>query len=118
MFYPPIPAAEALEVEFKSDRDCLNDDDLIEALICLANANGGSLYLGVENDATVTGLHPSRPANIAGLAPTGWAKWPSRGNLSGMGRTVALTTRCQTLRPLPKRTNSRLVMNKVRNPSS
>lgn len=68
MFYPFIPAAETLEVEFKSDRDCLNDDDLIEALICLANANGGSLYLGVENDATVTGLHPSRPANIAGLA--------------------------------------------------
>ncbi len=68
MFYPPIPTAETLEVEFKSDRDCLSDDDLIEALICLANANGGSLYLGVENDATVTGLHPSRPANIAGLA--------------------------------------------------
>lgn len=33
----PIPTAETLEVEFKSDRDCLNDDDLIEALICLAN---------------------------------------------------------------------------------
>jgi ATP-dependent DNA helicase RecG len=39
-----IPPTETLEVEFKSDRDCLNDDDLIEALICLANANGGTLY--------------------------------------------------------------------------
>lgn len=63
-----IPSTETLEVEFKSDRDCLNDDDLIEALICLANANGGTLYLGVENDGGVTGLHATRPANIAGLA--------------------------------------------------
>ena len=65
---PAVPTAESLQVEFKSDRDCLNDDDLIEALICLANAQGGMLYLGVENDATVTGLHASRPADIAGLA--------------------------------------------------
>ena len=63
-----IPPTETLEVEFKSDRDCLNDDDLLEALICLANANGGTLYLGVENDGSVTGLHATRPANIAGLA--------------------------------------------------
>ena len=68
MLPTPIPTAETLEVEFKSDRDCLNDDDLIEALICLANAQGGTLYLGVENDSTVTGLHASRPADIAGLA--------------------------------------------------
>jgi len=64
----PIPPRETLEVEFKSDRDRLNDDDLIEALICLANAQGGTLYLGVENDGTVTGLHTSRPADISGLA--------------------------------------------------
>lgn len=64
----PIPPAETLEVEFKSDRDCLHDDDLIEAIICLANANGGTLYLGVENDGSVTGLHATRPATIAGLA--------------------------------------------------
>jgi ATP-dependent DNA helicase RecG len=63
-----IPSAETLEVEFKSDRACLNDDDLIEAFICLANANGGTLYLGVENDGSITGLHATRPANIAGLA--------------------------------------------------
>ncbi len=63
-----IPQRETLEVEFKSDRDPLNDDDLIEALICLANAQGGTLYLGVENDGAVTGLHSSRPADISGLA--------------------------------------------------
>ena len=64
----PIPERETLEVEFKSDRDPLNDDDLIEVLVCLANAQGGTLYLGVENDGTVTGLHISRPADIGGVA--------------------------------------------------
>lgn len=63
-----IPAKETLEIEFKSDRDALHDDDLIEALICLANAQGGTLYLGVENDGAVTGLHASRPKDISGLA--------------------------------------------------
>ena len=48
-----IPPRETLEVEFKSDRDALSDDDLIEVLICLANAQGGALYLGVENDGSV-----------------------------------------------------------------
>jgi ATP-dependent DNA helicase RecG len=63
-----IPEKETLEIEFKSDRDPLNDDALVEALICLANAQGGTLYLGVENDGTLTGLHHSRPQQIAGLA--------------------------------------------------
>ena len=68
MTQPAIPKHESLEVEFKSDRDCLNDDDLVEALICLANAQGGTLYLGIENDAAHTGLHSSRPADISSLA--------------------------------------------------
>lgn len=68
MTLPTIPPRETLQIEFKSDRDALNDDDLIEALICLANAQGGTLYLGVENDGTVTGLHASRPLDITGLA--------------------------------------------------
>ena len=63
-----IPLRETLEVEFKSDRDLLNDDSLIEALICLANAKGGVLYLGVEDDGHVTGLHVKRPQDISGLA--------------------------------------------------
>jgi ATP-dependent DNA helicase RecG len=62
-----IPATESLTVEFKSDRGPLNDDDLIEALICLANAQGGTLYLGVENDGRITGLHAQRPADLNGL---------------------------------------------------
>jgi len=41
-----LPPRESLTVEFKSDRKKLSDNDLIEALICLANAEGGELWLG------------------------------------------------------------------------
>ena len=52
-----LPASETLRVEFKSDRKRLPDNELIEALVCLANAEGGELWLGVEDDGTPTGLH-------------------------------------------------------------
>jgi len=52
-----LPPRETLTVEFKSDRSKLPDTDLIEALVCLANAEGGELWLGVEDDGTATGLH-------------------------------------------------------------
>ncbi len=52
-----LPPAESLTVEFKSDRPRLSDNDLVEALICLANTEGGELWLGVEDDGTPTGLH-------------------------------------------------------------
>lgn len=52
-----IPTQESLTCEFKSDRQCLSDKDLIEAVVCMANAQGGDIYLGVEDDGTVTGLH-------------------------------------------------------------
>jgi ATP-dependent DNA helicase RecG len=54
-----IPDRESLTVEFKSDRDRLPDRDLVAAVICLANTEGGELYVGVEKDGTVTGLHRS-----------------------------------------------------------
>ena len=53
-----IPPKETLTVEFKSDRKRLSDSDLIETIICLANAEGGELWLGVEDNGTPTGLHP------------------------------------------------------------
>lgn len=53
-----IAQGESLTVEFKSDRDPLSDGDLIDAVVCMANAEGGWLFIGVENDGTVTGLHP------------------------------------------------------------
>ncbi len=52
-----LPPAESLTVEFKSDRKRLSDAELVEALVCLANAEGGELWLGVEDDGTPTGLH-------------------------------------------------------------
>lgn len=50
-----LPAKETLKVEFKSDRKSLPDSEIVLAAICLANTEGGHLYLGVENDGTVTG---------------------------------------------------------------
>lgn len=52
-----IPERESLTVEFKSDRNCLPDRDLIESVVCMANGQGGDIYLGVEDDGRVTGLH-------------------------------------------------------------
>lgn len=52
-----LPPHESLTVEFKSDRSKLPDRELIEALVCLANAEGGELWLGVEDDGTPSGLH-------------------------------------------------------------
>lgn len=52
-----LPPSESLTVEFKSDLKKLPDRELIEALVCLANAEGGELWLGVEDDGTPTGVH-------------------------------------------------------------
>lgn len=39
---------ENLVNEFKSDRTCLPDSDIIDAVVAFANTDGGDLYLGVE----------------------------------------------------------------------
>lgn len=59
-----IPVAETLTVEFKSDRGPLSDRELIETSVCLANTEGGSIYLGVEDDGQPTGLHASRGTSL------------------------------------------------------
>ncbi len=48
---------ESLTIEFKSDLKKLSDSDIIDSVVAFANTNGGELYLGVENDGTITGLH-------------------------------------------------------------
>lgn len=63
---PLLPSAESMEVEFKSDRKRLPDKELVEAVVCLANAEGGELWLGVEDDGTPTGLHAEHH-DLAGL---------------------------------------------------
>lgn len=62
-----IPLQESLTCEFKSDRLCLSDKELIEAVVCMANGQGGEIYLGVEDDGTVTGLHANH-RHLDGLA--------------------------------------------------
>lgn len=52
-----IAGGETLTVEFKSDQGPLPDADLIEAVACLANGQGGTLLIGVEDDGRVAGLH-------------------------------------------------------------
>ena len=58
---------ENLVNEFKSDRTCLPDGDIIDAVVAFANTDGGDLYLGVENDGEITGLH-NRHKDITQLA--------------------------------------------------
>lgn len=62
-----IPKKEDLLIEFKSDQKSLPDRELAAAVVALANTDGGKLYLGVEDDGTVTGLH-SNHTNTQGLA--------------------------------------------------
>jgi len=64
---PTIPNSETLTVEFKSDRKRLPDTELVEAIVCLANTEGGELWLGVEDNGTHTGLHPDHRL-LVGLA--------------------------------------------------
>ena len=52
-----IPTVESLETEFKSDIKCYPDHDLIEEIVGMTNTVGGILFLGVEDDGTVTGVH-------------------------------------------------------------
>lgn len=52
-----LPPTETLTIEFKSDRRALSDRELLETIVCLANTEGGVLFLGVEDDGTATGLH-------------------------------------------------------------
>lgn len=59
-----IPEQETLTVEFKSDKKKLPDHDLIEAVIGMTNTEGGVLFLGVEDDGTITGVHKEHTDEI------------------------------------------------------
>ena len=52
-----IPTKETLEIEFKSDVKSYPDHDLIEEIVGMTNTVGGVLFLGVEDDGTITGIH-------------------------------------------------------------
>lgn len=48
---------EDLLNEFKSDAKCLHDNEIIDAVVAFANTDGGDLYLGVEDNGEITGVH-------------------------------------------------------------
>lgn len=50
---------ETLTIGFKSDKNKLPDSDIIDAVIAFANTDGGELFLGVEDNGDITGLHMS-----------------------------------------------------------
>jgi len=65
-----VKEGESLTLEFKSDRGPLSDDEMVEAIICLANHRGGHLLVGVEDNGEITGLHKKHlttPGSLAGF---------------------------------------------------
>ena len=62
-----IQEGETLCVEFKSDQKKLPDSELVAAVIALANTEGGDLFIGVEDDGAITGLHRDHQ-DMRGLA--------------------------------------------------
>jgi len=64
-----IEGGETSTVEFKGEeRGPLPDSELIETVVCLANGQGGTLLIGVEDDGRVTGLHPRHRTHPSALA--------------------------------------------------
>lgn len=53
-----IPEKESITVEFKSDVKKLSNNEIFDAVVAFANTDGGDFYLGVEDDGTITGVHP------------------------------------------------------------
>lgn len=63
-----VGQGESLVVEFKSDSKRFRDDDLVSAVVAMANTQAGILFLGVEDNGKITGLH-SAHQDVAGMAP-------------------------------------------------
>ena len=67
-----IPFKETLSIEFKSDTQQpggYSDRELVEAIVGMTNAEGGELYLGVENDGFISGIQPKHndPIGVTAL---------------------------------------------------
>ncbi len=60
-----VAGGERYDVEFKSEqRSSLNDRELLEAVVCLANGSGGVLRIGVEDDGAITGARPRHESGM------------------------------------------------------
>lgn len=55
-----LSEGETLRVEFKSRVD---DSDLVESVVCLANGRGGWLLVGVDDQGNIIGVDPRRGRN-------------------------------------------------------
>jgi ATP-dependent DNA helicase RecG len=54
-----IAAGETLTTEFKSEeRRMIDDIEIYENVVCLANTDGGSILIGVENNGRISGARP------------------------------------------------------------
>lgn len=65
-----LPTQETLTIEFKSDRGGgYPDSDLVDEIVGMANTEGGTLYLGIEDNGQVTGIvkHHQDPIGLAAL---------------------------------------------------
>ena len=52
-----IPTKETLKIELKSDIKKIDNQEIFDAVVAFANTEGGDLYIGVEDDGTITGAH-------------------------------------------------------------
>ena len=52
-----IPKKETLTIEFKSDIGGLDEKELVSEIVGMTNTEGGVLYLGVEDNGDITGVH-------------------------------------------------------------
>jgi ATP-dependent DNA helicase RecG len=50
-----IAHGETLNLEFKSDRRRISDREIYEEIVAMANASGGMLLIGVEDNGTISG---------------------------------------------------------------
>lgn len=63
-----FPNKETLTIEFKSDRKGgYSDDNLVDEIVGMTNTEGGTLYLGIEDNGNITGLS-QRHRDPIGLA--------------------------------------------------
>lgn len=58
------PKKETLQIEFKSDPvGGLSDKSVVDAVVGLANAQGGVLYIGIDDNGTISGLRSGKWRN-------------------------------------------------------
>ena len=58
-----IAHGETLNLEFKSDRRRISDREIYEEIVAMANASGGMVLIGVEDNGTISGSQPRHGAS-------------------------------------------------------